>query len=331
MANADRAAQDQLSNLNELSANNDRFQTQVKDLTAQLAAARSENARLATATDNVASLRNEVAGLRAKLADSQKSVDVHAGTVAELTETNDKLAGEKATLEKQVAQLRDASEQSRGELADLRARMADSNRAAQDQLASVNGLSATNERLQAQVKELSTQLASARVENARLAQSEQARQDAEQRAANLAVAAGQLAGTQRDLAVARTEIARLNEAVQALDRDRTLRVTQLQQENAAVSARLRQAQGTLDQIASAARILGTSVPTTAASPAPVQAIPVAAPAAARTHVVAEGDSLTRISIRYYGSSNRWQDIYEANRDVLQGENALRPGQRLRIP
>ena len=44
----------------------------------------------------------------------------------------------------------------------------------------------------------------------------------------------------------------------------------------------------------------------------------------------EGDSLTRISLRYYGTPNRWQEIYDANRDVLQGENALRLGQRLKI-
>ena len=30
-------------------------------------------------------------------------------------------------------------------------------------------------------------------------------------------------------------------------------------------------------------------------------------------------------------ANRWQEIYEANREILQGENALRPGQRLKIP
>ena len=48
-------------------------------------------------------------------------------------------------------------------------------------------------------------------------------------------------------------------------------------------------------------------------------------------VVAEGDYLTRISMRYYGTSGRWQDIYDANREVLRGENALRPGQRLKIP
>ena len=45
----------------------------------------------------------------------------------------------------------------------------------------------------------------------------------------------------------------------------------------------------------------------------------------------EGDSLSRISLRYYGTANRWQEIYEANRDVLSRENVLRPGQRLQLP
>ena len=67
--------------------------------------------------------------------------------------------------------------------------------------------------------------------------------------------------------------------------------------------------------------------------APVAAAASAAPvtAAPRIHTVVEGDSLTRISVRYYGTASRWQDIYEANREVLRGENSLRPGQRLRIP
>jgi nucleoid-associated protein YgaU len=57
-------------------------------------------------------------------------------------------------------------------------------------------------------------------------------------------------------------------------------------------------------------------------------VPTVAP---RIHAVTEGDSLTRISMRYYGTSNRWQEIYDANRELLKGENVLRPGQRLKIP
>jgi len=48
-------------------------------------------------------------------------------------------------------------------------------------------------------------------------------------------------------------------------------------------------------------------------------------------VMLEEDSLTRISLRYYGTPTRWQDIYQANRELLSEANALRPGQQLRIP
>ena len=130
-------------------------------------------------------------------------------------------------------------------------------------------------------------------------------------------------------------------------RGEAARVPSLQQENSALAARLRQAQSTLDQIASNARLLtaspsnantpgtyspsrpGTiSVPTAATQP--VAENRPAAPAP-RYHTVADGESLSRISLLYYGSANRWQEIYEANRALLRGENSLRPGQRLRIP
>ena len=37
------------------------------------------------------------------------------------------------------------------------------------------------------------------------------------------------------------------------------------------------------------------------------------------------------SMRYYGTPNRWQEIYNANRDVLQASSTLRVGMQLRIP
>lgn len=55
------------------------------------------------------------------------------------------------------------------------------------------------------------------------------------------------------------------------------------------------------------------------------------PSSPRFHIVVEGDSLSLISLRYYGTANRWQEIYEANRELLATENVLRPGQRLRLP
>lgn len=48
-------------------------------------------------------------------------------------------------------------------------------------------------------------------------------------------------------------------------------------------------------------------------------------------MVGEGDSLSHASLRYYGTPNRWQGIFNANRAALEGSNALRVGQRLVIP
>ncbi len=54
-------------------------------------------------------------------------------------------------------------------------------------------------------------------------------------------------------------------------------------------------------------------------------------AAARTHVVTVGDTLSNISRRYYGTPNRWTEIVAANRDVLVDERSLVAGKILRIP
>lgn len=50
-----------------------------------------------------------------------------------------------------------------------------------------------------------------------------------------------------------------------------------------------------------------------------------------THVVASGETLSAISKKYYGTSNRYMDIFEANRDVLADPNAVMPDMRLVIP
>jgi nucleoid-associated protein YgaU len=53
---------------------------------------------------------------------------------------------------------------------------------------------------------------------------------------------------------------------------------------------------------------------------------------ATTYVVREGDTLTRISSLLYGTGARWEEIYEANQDILDGPTAaLKPGTRLQIP
>lgn len=62
--------------------------------------------------------------------------------------------------------------------------------------------------------------------------------------------------------------------------------------------------------------------TTPAKPAP------------RYHTVAKGDTLQTVARRYYGSSDKWLTVYNANRATIGGgahPNPLKPGQRLLIP
>ncbi|MEO6589131.1 MAG: LysM peptidoglycan-binding domain-containing protein [Pyrinomonadaceae bacterium] len=51
----------------------------------------------------------------------------------------------------------------------------------------------------------------------------------------------------------------------------------------------------------------------------------------RTYTVQPGDTLSKISIRYYGTSRRYMEIYDANRDVLSSPTSVKVGQVLRIP
>jgi nucleoid-associated protein YgaU len=51
----------------------------------------------------------------------------------------------------------------------------------------------------------------------------------------------------------------------------------------------------------------------------------------KTYVVVEGDTLTKISRKFYGSSNRWDEILKANHDTLKDENSLVVGSTLKIP
>ncbi len=71
--------------------------------------------------------------------------------------------------------------------------------------------------------------------------------------------------------------------------------------------------------------------TAPSAPAPAPA-PSAPAASARRHVVAKGDTLQSIALRYYGSRSRFREILSANRDQLPSENSpLRIGMELRIP
>jgi len=49
------------------------------------------------------------------------------------------------------------------------------------------------------------------------------------------------------------------------------------------------------------------------------------------HIVREGETLSIISYKYYGSANKWQMILVANRNVIKDVNKLKPGTKIIIP
>jgi uncharacterized protein YidB (DUF937 family) len=50
------------------------------------------------------------------------------------------------------------------------------------------------------------------------------------------------------------------------------------------------------------------------------------------YVVVAGDSLSKISKRFYDDGNAWRRIYDANKEVIGANpDLIRPGQKLRIP
>lgn len=122
-------------------------------------------------------------------------------------------------------------------------------------------------------------------------------------------------------------------------------VKNLKQENEALKRELMATQGQVQQlknvVGQARRLPQVQSAQPAASSAQASSrvsAPVAGSAASpdpatvpRKHVVQSGDTLSTISKRYYGTPSRWIDIYQANRDRLRSENALKVGQEIRIP
>ena len=53
--------------------------------------------------------------------------------------------------------------------------------------------------------------------------------------------------------------------------------------------------------------------------------------ASRTYTVQSGDTLSKIAKEFYGSANKYQQIFEANKPMLKDPDKIYPGQVLRIP
>jgi LysM repeat protein len=50
-----------------------------------------------------------------------------------------------------------------------------------------------------------------------------------------------------------------------------------------------------------------------------------------TYQVQKGDTLQKISTKYFGTTTKWYKIYEANKATMKGPNKIYPGQTIRIP
>jgi tetratricopeptide (TPR) repeat protein len=68
------------------------------------------------------------------------------------------------------------------------------------------------------------------------------------------------------------------------------------------------------------------------APAPAKPTRPAPAAAVRHHVVAKGDTLFSLALKYYGNRSKWRDLFAANHDLLPSENSpLKIGMNLKIP
>ncbi len=319
------AAGEELKRQNQkLTADNESLAAERTAFRQQLEEARKVATTLPGITDEKAALQERLEAVGTQLVKAQQEVDTlqkdNADTVAV------------------AASHQAAADAARAELAALQGRTAEAEKASETHNTSVAELTQANTRLEREREDMRRLVESYRADITRLTQNvrsaEQLRGEAERGAQqNIDAVTAQLAQLRRDLETARTAQARLAESSALQDRDRVAIITQLRTENGALAARLNQAQSTLDQIASAARLGTPAAAIATAGAAPVRPV-VTAPVAAtegRVHTVTEGDSLSRISMRYYGTANRWQEIFQANRDVLQGSSTLRVGMQLRIP
>jgi TPR repeat protein/nucleoid-associated protein YgaU len=309
-----RAGQKQISDLRGLAAERENLQSQLVDAR-----------KVATV----------LPGLEDEKVALQERLEATGSQMVQLQREHEELQKANADLTAQLAASRQVAEKARSELAAVQAQTTEAEKAAEAHNTSVAELTQANTRLETERDDMRRLVESYRGDIARLTQTvraaEQQKTDAERSGQqNVDAVTAQMAQLRRELDAARANQARLAEAYGTQERERAATISQLRTENGALAARLNQAQGTLDQIAAAARLGTPAASIAAGGMPPVRPAPVSA-AEVRFHTVAEGDSLSRISMRYYGTANRWQEIFQANRDVLQGNSALRIGMQLRIP
>jgi len=255
---------------------------------------RAENQKLTAERD----------GLKQQLAQSGQQGHSQDAVVAELTAGRQKLEKERDELKQQMA--------------DLEAQLTAAKKSVSEQTGRLAEETAT---LQQKLQTSEAEIGRLKKEEATLG---------EQAAVNDLARRGAQEGYDKakaDLAELQTkfdEEHRNSETSSAAAREKDASLAKLQEENAALKARVTQTQGTIEGVASARPAAQAGVPAPPAASPP-------SPPPVRFHTVAAGDSLSRISQRYYGTPDRWSEIYNANREALGATGVLRVGLQLRIP
>lgn len=162
--------------------------------------------------------------------------------------------------------------------------------------------------------------------------------DAENLRSQLASANQTLTTQASDLAAANRALADARATIDTATADLVATRDQLRQTQAQSAAFAVENQQLKTRLALAGNLAATPAPSRPGSvPAiainlPASTPPPAAPAPGpRTHTVAPGDSLSKISLQYYGTAARWNEILQANPTVIRNPDSLALGTQLRIP
>ena len=322
---------------------------------------------LSRATEEIAALKQRIAAtpepvapakklkdLQAKLTASEQAAQALKEEQAALQKTNADLDAERARLAQELAAAQSAASSAAQTASDeLQAKL----KAAEEAAVSAG---AERETLTKRVAELEQQIAAA--------PTVAAGEDPVELRKQLDDASGKLAATLRSFQIKQDEIDLLQKSLASTDAERAAlaqRIADAEQQAAdaktraaageeasaqlaAMHEQLRNAQNQIGQLAaeniqlknrdvaaapapSFGRVLSAPrrpADTTSPTTTPVRATQVAEP---RIHTVVEGENLSRIARRYYGNSERWIDIYDANRASLPNPASLKIGMKLRIP
>ncbi len=288
--------------------------SRVRELEAQLAAApKSRAPSYPNLAGRVVELETALADTKRQLGETQNSLQAATPVVhAPEADTSDVAKRLAATEDRLATALRGYALLEK----DRDALQAKSGQAAETLTGDKNALTAQVTSLTAQVEQLqataTAQAATLRITDAVTAEK--------------AALATRLTEMENRATTAQAEVTRLGESLAALQRSSG------QTAGDATSARalVQQLQGANAVLAQENYQLKTMLSRTTGGPAPTA--PTAGPVpAARMHVVVSGDSLSKISLRYYGTANRWQEIYNANSGKLGPNGVLRVGTELRIP